>query len=200
MLAFERHVLELTFGTVALKRLALCGVGETRLSALGAVHCRIWEMEDRARSKAASYQQVATLKGQIDADNRLRHDLIDEIDRSVLPRDATVGAARYSETIGELCDRLIVLRLKVEAAQGLASDAALPDESRAFCRSRGDGLFRWWEFLRDCLSDQLESCLHGRAVLAPRNEFKIYCYPEFNPFRRGGEERATLTRRDSNGP
>src|SRR5215813_14201455 len=100
--------------TIAQRLAAGTKVPPELLLRLQYLHRRQWELEDNARSINATSDQIAAIKGLIDASNTERHRLIDAIDAATGIVHAGPGRL-YSETVGELCDRLLILDLKYEA-------------------------------------------------------------------------------------
>jgi hypothetical protein len=130
------------------------------------LHSRQWELEDDARSTDATSDQIAAVKGMIDASNTERHRLIDAIDTAVGTRHAGSGRL-YSETVGELCDRLLILDLKYQA---LASRPSATTARRAAVDTIA-------AYLSAVVSQLLDDLAAGTAVLPPRFGIKIYAQP-----------------------
>ncbi|OLE28747.1 MAG: hypothetical protein AUG49_01495 [Catenulispora sp. 13_1_20CM_3_70_7] len=142
-------------------RLAICaGAGSELVHELYALHARQWELEDRTRHARATAGQVAAAKHDIDASNSHRHQLIDQIDEQV-PRSAAAQRL-YSETVGELVDRLVILDLK----------------HRALRRRQDATALTAIEHLHGHLADLVDTLLldleAGQARLPPRFGVKIY--------------------------
>jgi hypothetical protein len=167
-----------------LQRLEALGASVDVLARLAATHRRLWSLEDGARSTHSSAEQIADIKRQIDHANGERHGLIDELDATVDARSREAEPVRRSETTGELCDRLIILGLKLSSAVQLAADDTLPGDRRALCEEKLRGLANWRDHLLLCLGDQLGDIEAGRAALPPRSEFKMYNDPLLNPVTR----------------
>ncbi len=150
---------------------------------LARIHGRMWRLEDEARSNRASDATIVQVKRSIDRLNGMRHRVIDRIDDSIrLPEQSSVsGPVRYSETFGELTDRLIILEYKIQHARRLALDATLPETTRRRCGERAAQLEIWRTHLCDVLAEQANDGLAGTAMLPPRSEFKMYNDPELNP-------------------
>ncbi|WP_344171709.1 DUF4254 domain-containing protein [Pilimelia columellifera] len=128
------------------------------VSELRRLHRRQWELEDASRAPDASAERVGVLKGEIDASNSRRHRLITAIDEQVAYRPADGASRYYSETIGELCDRLIILDLKHQALTDDSTDSV-------------DGISR---HLAVTANQLVEHTRRGVAVLPPRVGLKIY--------------------------
>ncbi len=157
------------------------------LSDLRATHEQLWALEDCARSTSADDAEIARVKRAIDRENGRRHRLIDALDAAMNAAVAPYRPATqrfYSETLGELCDRLLILDLKIGNLQRLAHDPALPAGESARCSERHAHQTRWRAHLQQCLSEQLADHGTGRARLAPRAEFKLYNEPLLNPVTR----------------
>lgn len=124
------------------------------------LHARQWTLEDMTREAEASIGQVASAKRDIDASNSRRHRLIDQIDAHV-PEPESAHRV-YSETVGELIDRLIILGLKQHALRE-RNDTAAVEEAENLNRH-----------LSDVVDELLADLATGRAKLPPRFGMKIY--------------------------
>lgn len=157
------------------------------LRRLRSIHEQLWVLEDRARSARAGDAEIAEIKRQIDRKNGERHRLIDRLDRALHARTAT-GAARslrrYSETAGEICDRLLILDLKIEHVARLSLDLELPELERARCRRKLAQQLERLAHVQACLCEQLLAQAAGHALSVPRGEFKLYNDPLLNPVTR----------------
>lgn len=169
------------------------GIDREALNRLARVHKRLWSLEDRARSRTSPDSTIAAVKRSIDRLNGIRHSVIDRIDDSVHGWPRRDGAVLYSETLGELADRLIILQLKVENAWSLARDRDLTESARSRCARRARGFEQWRRHLRAVLTQQLADTMAGRAGLPPRAEFKMYNERDLNPVTRA-EARAQWAR------
>jgi hypothetical protein len=130
------------------------------------LHQRQWDLEDASRSPTTDDSAIAWAKREIDASNARRHRLIDNIDANVVTRLTSPVPMLYSETVGELCDRLLILHVKLvrllENAAVHGNDERLP---RLVATAAHLG----------ATVDQLIGSLHaGRASLPPRAGIKIY--------------------------
>jgi hypothetical protein len=124
---------------------------------LGSVNRRQWALEDRSRH-ADTAEQLAQVKREIDLSNGDRHRAINAIDERV---DITVtggGRRFYSETIGELVDRLLILDLKLAASTGPGHDRHLA----------------LTEHLAVTVAQLVADIEAGRAALPRRVGIKIY--------------------------
>lgn len=155
-----------------------------RVVALVETHRELWALEDRARSRAADDTEIATVKRAIDVANGRRHNIIASIDEGFRLASAVEGR-RYSETPGELCDRLIILDLKITNTTRKQYDATLPDETRRMCIHKTAELTRWRAHLLACLEGLLDDVERGVAVLPPRAEIKLYNDKQLNPVTHG---------------
>src|SRR4051812_15216451 len=88
------------------------GVPAELLDQLQRLHQAQWELEDETRMTDATPGAIAAGKGRIDVCNAIRHRLIDAMDAAVKGNTVCTKARLYSETVGELCDRLLILGLK----------------------------------------------------------------------------------------
>jgi predicted nucleic acid-binding Zn-ribbon protein len=128
--------------------------------ALHALHARQWTLEDLTRRADTSIGQIASAKQDIDASNSRRHRLIDQIDGHVL--QAASAQRLYSETVGELIDRLLILELKQHALRE-RKDMAAVDESTDLNRH-----------LAELVNELVADLAAGRAKLPPRFGVKVY--------------------------
>lgn len=131
------------------------------------LHSQQWALEDATRYPEASADQIAVAKAAIDACNSRRHRLIDAIDASVGYAPTPDGARYYSETIGEMCDRLLIFDLKLAALE-MGSPGADDQESPA------GGIRRVCAHLSVVVAELLDDMAAGRAVMPPRIGVKIY--------------------------
>jgi carbamoyltransferase len=154
------------------------------LTELNCTHQRLWNLEDHARSKNATNDRIAFIKRGIDGQNGKRHQLINQFDNQfqLLCRNNT--EKKYTETPGELCDRLIIQLLKYNHAFELQNKVDLPIELRIKCIQKVKSLEKWSLYLQECLFELLNDIADGKAVLPPRSEFKMYNEPLLNPITR----------------
>jgi carbamoyltransferase len=150
------------------------------LEALAETHRTLWYLEDRSRSSNATASEVADTKRQIDQENARRHHLIGSIVPEVPQIAASAGTDlhRYSETVGELCDRLIILGLKLEHLTLAGNDATLTPAARSRCIEKCEAMRAWRRYLQARLGEMIADALQGRAEFPPRAEFKMYNDPE----------------------
>jgi hypothetical protein len=125
-----------------------------------------WDLEDLTRAASASNYDIALAKRNIDASNSRRHRIIDFIDsRAVVTVCDTGPATWYSETIGELCDRLVILDLKARALQCIAS---LDSDDRLAATENA------CEHLAEVATRLAADIKAQRAALPPRLGVKVY--------------------------
>lgn len=165
-----------------------------KVSALADTHRALWNLEDQARSSTADDATIAKVKRAIDAANGQRHHIIADIDAGFRLASAPEGR-RYSETPGELCDRLIILDLKISSTTRKQYDATLPDDTRRMCIAKVAELTRWRAHLTGCLETLLDDVDRGVAVLPPRAEIKLYNDKMLNPVTRAESGPETALRR-----
>ena len=151
---------------------------------LAGLHRRLWDLEDLARSRVASAETIRDTKRAIDEENAARHVCIDRFDASGRLPVMRSGAVPFSETFGELCDRLLIVALKVERTVALARDEGLSADERARCARSLAGLLAWQRHLQGCLRHQGEAAQAGLALLPPRAEHKLYNQKRLNPITR----------------
>jgi hypothetical protein len=104
------------------------------LRELHQLHLWQWQLEDETWCLGATPQRIAAAKSEIDSCNLRRHRIINAIDASVTTARSGQVPRYYSETVGELCDRLLILDLKrravVEPCARHGSDGARRDDLR----------------------------------------------------------------------
>jgi hypothetical protein len=176
--------LERAIPKVLLNQAEDLGAQREVLARLQTTHRELWSLEDAARSNRSGPGRIAEIKRGIDRANAERHRLIDELDKNIHTTPRATDIVRYSETVGELCDRLIILELKLSNATRLAIDEALPLDRRAICQEKCVRLAAWRDHLLKCLECQIDDIRAGRAALPPRSEFKMYNDPLLNPITR----------------
>jgi Protein of unknown function (DUF4254) len=167
-----------------LERLAAAGAKVDLLPRLAEVHDRLWTVEDMARSRRADDSAVVAAKREIDRLNGERHRLIDRIDADVSRGDERPGAIAYPETLGELCDRILILRLKARHSDAHADDPELPAAVRGECEAQAARFRAWLAHLERAAEELLRDLEHGRAALPPRAELKMYDDEVLNPVTR----------------
>ncbi|MEY9861459.1 hypothetical protein ABH935_007100 [Catenulispora sp. GAS73] len=145
---------------LALRLANAAGCAAELIHALHALHARQWTLEDLTRGADTSIGQIASAKRDIDASNSRRHRLIDQIDGHVL--HAASGHRLYSETVGELIDRLLILELKQHALRE-GEDTAAANESADLNRH-----------LAELVNELVADLAAGRAKLPPRFGVKVY--------------------------
>lgn len=139
------------------------GVPRELVSQLHNLHRCQWQLEDACRTPDATPETVAIAKAAIDASNAQRHRLIDAIDATVSYLPSADADRVYSETVGELCDRLLILDLKDRA---LANSTMLPASFRRVTALGGH--------LAALIRQMLADAADGRAQLPPRFGTKVY--------------------------
>jgi hypothetical protein len=157
---------------------------------LGNVHREIWNYEDLARSVVAGPSLISDVKRSIDRLNAKRHNLVDAIDHEVV-RLCPMPNIRYSETPGEICDRLLIITLKFLANSEIIDDSSVPVSFRRDARCRISHLHVWREHLQKCLSSELRDIAAGCAAIPPRAEFKLYNDEIMNPVLRAERQRTS---------
>lgn len=183
----QRSALRDALGEAAFALLAAQPDVVAALATLRERHQALWALEDRARSQRATEREITEIKRGIDGENGARHKLIDRADRALASATTAVpaaGARRSSETAGELCDRLIILGLKIANTGKLAQDPGLPAAERERCAQNLQRMTDWRAHLHACLNDLLADLARGAVVLPPRSEFKLYNEKLLNPVTR----------------
>lgn len=137
---------------------------------LHALHLRQWQLEDDTRSKDATAAQIASSKRKIDASNTRRHQLIDTIDESLTWTPSAASPRFYSETVGELCDRLLILDLKHQALSVRAGQHDTDGASDGTTAGIEHACRHLWVAVAQLLDDLAAGC----AVLPPRIGVKVY--------------------------
>jgi hypothetical protein len=167
------------------------GIGETHLQSvemrllckLAEIHMEIWDLEDLARSNVAETEVIVKTKKRIDILNARRHEFIDSIDMQVV-RHCSLPTVSYSETPGEILDRLMIISLKIRANLAISINPLLPDLIRQSGCERKLRLSAWRVHLQSCLFSLLNDINLGRASVPPRSEFKLYNDQNLNPILR----------------
>lgn len=142
------------------------------LRSLHDLHGRQWQLEDASRKRRASARSIATAKAEIDISNARRHQMIDAIDAAAHVAPAEGATRYYSETIGELCDRLLVFEHKLSVLERFQGHAAGPSDeppSAAVCHVRAV-----CAHLSFVVTQLLEDIAAGRATMPPRARVKVY--------------------------
>jgi carbamoyltransferase len=143
------------------------------LAELQELHGSLWEQEAAARFPGAEPE----LKRRIDQLSSRRYQLISLFEErlgAVLAEHAKKAAASealrsYSETPGELCDRLLLIDLKIEQGTLSQSDAGIPEEARKQTISKVLELRKLRQHLQVHLCTLLDDLEAGRARLPPRS-------------------------------
>ena len=92
-------------------------------------HGAQWGAEDGCRRSGVSLDELGMLKRRIDGLNRVRTDLIDDVDSWVAGHVSQAhGAVAHTETYGALLDRIVIAALR---ADRLGSDCAGTSRSAA---------------------------------------------------------------------
>jgi hypothetical protein len=125
------------------------------------LHSQQWALEDATRYTDASADQIAVAKAAIDSCNSRRHRLIDTIDATVMYRPSLSAGRHYSETVGELCDRLLILDLKLDALD--VKDCRLAASIRSVC-----------SHLAATIDQMIGDMATGQALIPPRVGVKVY--------------------------
>lgn len=183
----------------AVQRLEALGCNLDLLCDLQEGHRRQWDLEDQSRSRSATDTDLAVTKRGIDALNSRRHDLIAAFDAPLRERSRPDGRL-WSETPGELCDRLLILDLKWQATVQKQHDATLPDELRRLCLQKVEELGQWRAHLFACLEALARDLQEGTAQLPPRSELKLYNHKLLNPVTRKEQDAPPLHRRAQRRP
>jgi hypothetical protein len=137
------------------------GVPRRLVHNLARINQEQWDLENMCREPDATADAIAKAKRRIDESNSRRHHTIDLIDECVNVVIANSDDARwYSETVGEICDRLIILDLKIQALAHLPTGPSRVG-------STAEHLARVAAMLADDIRQ-------GRAVLPPRTGVKVY--------------------------
>jgi hypothetical protein len=131
------------------------------------LHSQQWLLEDVSRAPDATGNRVAAAKSAIDACNSRRHRLIDAIDASVRYTPSPAATRRYSETVGELCDRLLILDLKLVALGSTAPGVGDASPHAVLLR-------RVCAYLGLVVEQLIDDMAAGAALLPPRVGVKIY--------------------------
>lgn len=158
--------------TVAVRLATASGVPTELLRKLHDLHGRQWQLEEATRTPRASARSIATAKAEIDTSNAQRQQMIDAIDAATEVTPAADPRLYYSETIGELCDRLLIFDHKLaalERPQARADGASAESRSAAACRIRAV-----CAHLSVVVTRLIEDIAAGQAAVPPRAGVKIY--------------------------
>ncbi len=141
------------------------------LDELQVLHGSLWD------HAAASQRPETALeaKRQSDELNSRRHQLVDlfydQLAVALAKRPGKTAAVEelrsYSETPGELCDRLLLIDLQAEQSTLRQSDAGIPAEARKRIISKAQELRKWRQHLQAHLCTMLDDLEAGRAGLPP---------------------------------
>jgi hypothetical protein len=168
----------------ALSLLADLAGDQYLLAELAVVHQTLWSLEDGARSRGISCESITDIKRAIDRHNGHRHRLIDAFDATIQRPETSGPTRRFSETVGEICDRLLIIDLKFRNANRQMEAPDVPMEAVERCRAGVFTLTRWRDHLHICLLEEMAAIKDGTASLPPRQEFKMYNDPILNPVTR----------------
>jgi hypothetical protein len=149
---------------------------------------KLWHEEDKARSPAASDQEIAAVKRAIDKLNQQRNDWIEKLDDWMtveLERHhvaASDAAPQNTETLGSTIDRLSILALRIYhlAEQRDRTDATV-EHRESVSRKLAIALAQQADLTRAAqqLADDL---LAGRKRHKTYRQLKMYNDPALNPY------------------
>lgn len=136
------------------------------LTRLHEVNSRQWSTEDQIRS--AEDEDIPQFKREIDGLNGLRHELIEETDRTLGPGwPENDSVPPLTESIGSALDRLSVLTLRLAHAEELLDGTAQAQERVAIVRDQRDELV--WSIEVAC-----EDLASGRRRPPRPERMKLY--------------------------
>ena len=147
---------------------------------------RLWHEEDKARSPAASDQQIADVKRSIDKLNQARNDAIEQLDDAIAESLVRRGIRATdkpinSETAGSIIDRLSILSLRLfhygEQQNRREADQAI----RELAADRIEICRRQHRDLTGALDQLLDDLLAGRKQHKLYRQLKMYNDPRLNP-------------------
>lgn len=149
---------------------------------------RLWHEEDKARSPAASDQEIAAVKRAIDKLNQQRNDWIEKLDdwataelerRGVAPG---ASATQNTETLGSTIDRLSILALRVyHLIEQRDRDGATPEHVESVTRKLAIALAQQGDLTRSA-QDLADDLLAGRKRHKTYRQLKMYNDPALNPY------------------
>jgi carbamoyltransferase len=143
---------------------------------------RVLEEELRVREPADVGR--TDLVERISQRNLDRDRLINLCDRS-FRRIETNGDGRvYSETPGEICERLLGLTLTIDAELPLQCDTGMSAEQRIGHIEKIDRVHAWRTHLQSCLRALLRDVREGTAILPPRSMVAKCDNPYLDPLTR----------------
>ncbi|MCG8653117.1 MAG: DUF4254 domain-containing protein [Pirellulales bacterium] len=148
---------------------------------------RLWHEEDRARSPAASDQEIADVKRAIDKLNQQRNDMIEKVDDALTEMLSQSGVSADShapintETAGSAIDRLSIMSLRLYHyhEQLERSDAGQEHQQKvsdriALCKQQHQDLSQ-------SLQELLDDIFAGRKQHKTYRQMKMYNDPSLNP-------------------
>jgi len=124
------------------------------------------------------------LTEKIDRYNAERVRLIDRFDQPLRNNGANGNARVYSETPGEICERLIGHTLIIDDELPLQSDVNTADDHRIAHMEKVDEVRTGRIHLQECLKQALQDIGDGNAILPPKASVKKYENPYLDPVSR----------------
>ncbi|MDZ7373035.1 MAG: DUF4254 domain-containing protein [candidate division KSB1 bacterium] len=158
---------------------------EEVLDQLHGTHFELWHREDEARRRDVPDRTVAETKHRIDELNQRRNDLMERMDEVFLQLLQQYGISGLgpigAESIGSLCDRLIIWSLKIYHMREQAERRDVTEDHRERARSRLEVLRSQRKHLEDAYDALRQDLLLGRRRLTVYRQFKLYNDPSTNP-------------------
>jgi len=151
----------------------------------------LWHVVDQLHALEKGLQDQPTytesrarMLKRIDDCNRRRAELIDQFDRVFRTNGANGNARVYSETPGEICDRLIRLTLTIDDELPQQSEVAACHDHRIARIEKVDQVHTWRRHLQECLEQVFRDIDEGNAILPPRSLLRKCDDPYLDPLTR----------------
>lgn len=174
-------ILVISLTHLLLGKLKSSGKNISILYELGRTRQQIKKLARQAGSSDLSGESPTGITKELDQYRSRRVQLIDEFDLGFRTQDISDKGRTYSETPGELCDRLISVSLKLDKANIIQNETDIPDETRYSRLDEADRLHALRGHLQQCLKAMLADIEEGKAILPPRYDFKTSQNPFFCP-------------------
>lgn len=158
----------------------------------------LWHIEDEARKRGATCEEIAEVKRRIDRTNQRRNDLAEELDRILwewlksrgLPRP---DAPPNSESPGLMIDRMSILSLKIYHTREEMERTDAPSGHAVRNLERLKILEDQRTDLAVCLDELWRETVDGTRRFKIYRQLKMYNDPTLNPSIYGSEVREKLS-------
>jgi hypothetical protein len=148
---------------------------------------RLWHEEDKARSPAATDQEIANVKRAIDQLNQARNDMIEKVDDAITERltqagiSPAVDAPINTETAGSAIDRLSIMALRLYHYREQLEREDIDDQHREKVAQRIALCEQQHADLSHSLQELLDAIFAGRKRHKTYRQMKMYNDPSLNP-------------------